>query len=68
VEGYRRLHERLDAHEDLVAAGMQAAREEADMRADQIERKIDRFIWITVGATLAGFGAGWAIGGAGPIP
>jgi hypothetical protein len=57
VEGDRRVHTRLDDHEELTRG-----------RLDSIEKKLDRAIWLAVGAFagggLIGGGSVWAILGA----
>lgn len=54
LAGDRRLHDRIDAHEDDTRS-----------RLDSIEKKLDRSIWLLVGTGLGGALAGgsavWAI-------
>lgn len=68
VEGDKRTHSHIESVEDALTAKITAFEHEADDRADRIERKIDRFIWLSVGGAMATFGAGWVLGANVPMP
>lgn len=64
ADGDRRAHERIDTLAKTVHDQITALETVTEGRADGIERKIDRFIWLAAGgaaaALAAGFGLGWA--------
>lgn len=67
ISGDRRLHERLDNHEEETARRIAASEEAARAHRLLIERKIDRLIWWTAGSFAGGAALGWGLAGA-PLP
>jgi hypothetical protein len=63
IEGDRRIHQRLDKHEEETTARIEQTEREAREHRLNIERKIDRLWWMLLGSTAAGFMVGWGISG-----
>lgn len=68
VEGDKRAHQHIEEVEEKLEIKLDELEVQTDSRADRIEQKIDRFIWLSVGGAVAAFGGGWALGASVPLP